>query len=223
MIARVVAAASLLFVAPATGQRGLIRTQGPEPVTWVIDKTHSELTFSLRHLIGRVSGTFSDWSGTIVADPKNLSSGSVDVSINTASITTNNEKRDNDLRTNEDLFAVARFPTMTFKSTRVEQNGDALKVYGNLTIRDVSKPVVLEGRVLGVLPASSQRRATMAFEASTTINRLDYGIKWNKAVETGGVLLGDDVTITMTIEAVQRPAAATAPTSPGAVPAAERH
>jgi polyisoprenoid-binding protein YceI len=93
---------------------------------------------------------------------------------------------------------------MTFKSTKVEQKGDDVKIHGNLTIRDVTKPIVLEGKLLGSLPAAKNRRATMAFEASTTINRLDYGVKWNRAVETGGVLLGDDVTIRMTIEAVQK-------------------
>lgn len=204
MIARLLVASSVLLIG---GLPRVARVTQPaaEPVTWVIDKTHSELTFSIRHLIGRVSGTFSDWSGTIVADPKNLSYGSVEVTINTASINTNNERRDNDLRTNEALFSVDRFPAMTFKSTKVEQKGDALKVYGTLTIRDVTKPVVLEGKLLGTLPATKGRRATIAFEASTTINRLDYGVKWNRAVETGGVLLGDDVTIRMTIEAVQKP------------------
>jgi polyisoprenoid-binding protein YceI len=211
MFARTLAAFALLFVSAGTRQPVPFAHQAADPLTWVIDKTHSELTFSIRHLIGRVSGTFTDWSGTIVADPKNLSQGSVDVTINTASVTTNNEKRDNDLRTNEALLSADKFPAMTFKSTKVEQKGDALKVYGNLTIRDVTKPVALEGRLLGLLPAAGSRRATMAFEASTTINRLDYGVRWNKAVETGGVLLGDDVTIRITIEAVQqRPAAAAA-------------
>jgi polyisoprenoid-binding protein YceI len=193
-VAALTAAAAVATPLPVTHPRA-------EPVTWVIDRGHSSITFTIRHLISKVSGTFGDWSGTIITDPKKLSGGSVEVVIKTASVNTNNEKRDHDLRTDSTLFAVEKFPEMRFRSTKVEQKGDDVKVYGDLTIRDVTKPVVLTGKLLGVLPAG-QRRATIAFEASTTINRLDYGVKWNRVVESGN-LLGDDVTINIQIEAVQ--------------------
>ncbi len=173
------------------------------PVTCQIDSSHSEDTFRVRHLVSRVRGGFNDFSGNIVADPANLGAGSVQVEIKTASIDTNNERRDTHLRS-ADFFDAATHPTITFRSTRVEANGRNLKVHGNLTMRGVTKPVVLEGQMLDVGGAAGKRR--IGFEASTTINRMDYGVTWNRAAEGGGAVLGDEVQITLNIEAVEQPA-----------------
>ncbi|HEV3049603.1 MAG TPA: YceI family protein [Longimicrobium sp.] len=174
---------------------------GAAPVQWRIDQSHSELTFRIRHLVSRVSGSFNSWSGTITADPASLAGGSVSVDIQTASIDTNNERRDTHLRS-ADFFDAENHPTITFRSTRVVAQGRELQVHGNLTIRGVTKPVVLEGRMLEVGGAAGRRR--IGFEAETRINRMDYGVSWNRAAEGGGLTLGDEVTISIAIEAVEQ-------------------
>ena len=188
-------------VAPASRAEAALSAA---PVRWQIDATHSELTFRIRHLVSRVNGSFNTWSGTIVADPASLGGGSVNVEIQTASIDTNNERRDTHLKS-ADFFDAAAHPTITFRSTRVETRGEDLRVHGNLTIRGVTRPVVLEGRMLEVAGAPGRRR--IGFEAETRINRMDYGVSWNRAAEGGGAVLGDEVTISIAVEAVEQPAA----------------
>ena len=196
-LASFVAAAALLptLVLPAPAKPAA-------PATFRIDPTHSELTFQIRHLVSRVRGTFTSWGGTIVADPDNWSAGSVEVTIQTATITTNNERRDADLRS-PNFFAADSFPTLTFKSSRVEASGTDVKVYGTLTMRGVSKPVVLAGHFLG-MTTTAQGKRRIGFEAETTINRLDYGVVWNRAVEGGGTLLGDEVKIEVVVAGVEQ-------------------
>jgi polyisoprenoid-binding protein YceI len=192
------AAAAPAHVAPPAD------TTAAAPVRWQIDASHSELSFRIRHLVSRVRGGFNTWSGTIVADPASLAGGSVSVDIQAASIDTNNERRDTHLRSG-DFFDAENHPTITFRSTRVVARGRELTVHGNLTIRGVTKPVVLEGRMLEVGGTAGRRR--IGFEAEGTINRMDYGVAWNRAAEGGGVVLGDEVTISIAIEAVEQPAA----------------
>jgi polyisoprenoid-binding protein YceI len=201
--------AGVAFVPPASAQTPQSQAapasdaRPVDPNVWRIDKSHSELTFQIRHFMGRVRGTFRDWSGAItVADPQQWENGSVDVAIQTASIFTDHERRDEDLRSGN-FFAADSFPVITFKSTRIERQGDAAKVHGNLTIRGVTRPVVLDGRFLGLstFPNNFER---VGFEATTTINRLDYGVSWNRLVEGAGMTLGDDVKIDITIEASRR-------------------
>jgi polyisoprenoid-binding protein YceI len=195
-----------LFLAPALLVGGGT-TPAPAPVaapvTWQIDASHSEVTFRVRHLVSRVRGGFNDFSGTIVADPANLSTGTVQVDIKTASIDTNNERRDTHLRS-ADFFDAATHPSITFRSTRVVSNGRSITVHGNLTMRGVTKPVVLEGQMLEVGGVAGKRR--IGFEASGTVNRMDYGVSWNRAAEGGGAVLGDEVQITLNIEAIEQPA-----------------
>jgi polyisoprenoid-binding protein YceI len=174
---------------------------GAAPVQWRIDQSHSELTFRIRHLVSRVNGSFNSWSGTITADPASLGGGSVSVDIQTASIDTNSERRDTHLRS-ADFFDAENHPTITFRSTRVVAQGRELQVHGNLTIRGVTRPVVLEGRMLEVGGAAGRRR--IGFEAETRIDRMDYGVSWNRAAEGGGLTLGDEVTISIAIEAVEQ-------------------
>ncbi|HEX2202947.1 MAG TPA: YceI family protein [Longimicrobium sp.] len=195
--------APVLLLGGTPGTPAAAPAPAAAPVTWRIDASHSELTFRIRHLVSRVNGTFNQWGGTIVADPASLAGGSVQVEIQTASIDTNHERRDTHLKS-ADFFDAAAHPTITFRSTRVEVSGEDLKVHGNLTIRGVTRPVVLEGRMLEVGGVAGKRR--IGFEAETTINRMDYGVAWNRAAEGGGVVLGDDVRISIAIEAVEQPA-----------------
>jgi polyisoprenoid-binding protein YceI len=175
----------------------------PAPVlaAYQIDAAHSELSFRIRHLLGRVSGGFGEWGGTIAIDSATPANSRVDVTIKTASIDTKNANRDQHLRSNE-FFAADSFPTITFRSTKVAVRGQALTVHGDLTIRGRTRPVVLTGEYAGAFRDAYGKQRT-AFTAATTINRLDYGVTWNKAVETGA-MLGDDVTIAIAIEAVRQ-------------------
>jgi polyisoprenoid-binding protein YceI len=171
------------------------------PGTYKIDVTHSELTFRVRHIVSRAYGTFRDWNGTIVADPAGWGSGSAVIEIRTASIDTRNEKRDTHLRS-PDFFDVEKFPLMTFKSTSAEVKGTAVTLKGDLTIKDVTRPIVLSGEFLGASGAEGPKQR-LGFHVSTTINRLDYGLKWNRAAEGGGLVLGDDVELDITVAAVR--------------------
>ncbi len=208
MLARVAAAISLampLVAPPAIGQQPA-RSDAARPIdpaVWRIDKSHSELTFQIRHFMGRVRGTFRDWGGTIVVDdPAKWETASVDVAIRTASIFTDHDKRDEDLRSG-DFLAADSFPVIAFKSTRIDRHGDEAKIHGALTIRGVTRPVVLEGRFLGLarFPNNVER---VGFEATTTINRMHYGVTWNRLVEGAGMTLGDDVKIEVTVQATRR-------------------
>jgi polyisoprenoid-binding protein YceI len=169
------------------------------PTVWTIDNTHSGVGFQIRHFVSKVRGKFKDVKGTITADETAWQNAVVDVEIATASISTDNDRRDGHLRS-PDFFAADSFPTIRFKSTRIERNGDDAKIHGDLTIRGVTKPVVLTGSLTGIMKSAQGDR--VGFEASTTINRLDYGVKWNRVAEAGN-MLGDDVKIEINIEAVR--------------------
>lgn len=192
--ALVLASLSVLAALPAE-----LEAQAPEGQrTWNIDVAHSEVTFRIRHFMSRVSGTFTDWSGFIMADPADWGSGSVTATINVASIDTRNDRRDADLRSAR-FFNVDSFPTITFVSTAVAQAGDSLTITGNLTMRGVTKEVVLKGAVLGVMPGERPRAG---FEVATTLNRLDYGVMYNRILEGGGTMLGDEVEVRINVEAL---------------------
>ncbi len=169
--------------------------------TWRIDASHSELTFRVRHLVSRVSGSFGEWSGSIVTEPNQFDQGSVQVAIKTASIHTGNTRRDEHLRS-DDFFDAAQHPEITFRSRRVEGNGQDIRVHGDLTMRGVTKPVVLEGKYLGATK-DGQGRERIGFEAETKINRHDFGVSWNNLVE-GSAVVGEEVTISMVVAAVRQ-------------------
>ncbi len=168
-----------------------------DPNAWRIDVGHSELSFTIRHFVSRVRGSFGQWNGTIIVDTTSMGRGAVDVTIQAASIDTQNENRDRDLRS-ANFFEVEKYPTITFRSTKVEGTANDLTVTGDLTIRGVTKPVVLKGKYLGhtVDNRGGQR---IGFEATTTINRLDYGVSWNRVAEGGGAMLGDEVKIDIVV------------------------
>jgi polyisoprenoid-binding protein YceI len=192
----------LLLAAVAATYAVSPSTAAAQAPTWQIDATHSELSFRIRHYLTRVRGTFGKWSGSVTADPKALNQGSVEVTIDAKSIDTNDERRDNHLRS-PDFFATDSFPTMAFKSSKVEVKGESIKVYGDLTMRGITKPVVLEGTYNGVAK-DAQGKERIGFEASTKINRLDHKVTWNRALEGGGAMLGDEVEISIQIEAVRQ-------------------
>jgi polyisoprenoid-binding protein YceI len=173
------------------------------PGTYKIDITHSELTFRVRHIVSKAHGTFKDWGGTITADPSALGSGtgSATIEIKTASIDTRNEKRDTHLRS-PDFFDVEKYPLMTFKSTSAEVKGTAVTLKGDLTIKDVTKPIVLTGEFLGASGAEGPKQR-LGFHVSGKIDRLDYGLTWNRAAEGGGLVLGDEVEMEITVAAVR--------------------
>lgn len=177
---------------------------------WQIDQSHSLIQFSVRHMmISKARGTFERFEGTVEADEHNPAGATVDVTIDVASINTKDANRDNHLRS-PDFFAVEQFPTMTFKSTRLELLDDEHgKLHGELTIRGVTNPVVLDVTYQG--QAQSPWGTTSAgFSATTRINRKDWGLTWNVGLETGGVLVGDEVTIDIELELVKvAPATAT--------------
>jgi polyisoprenoid-binding protein YceI len=168
-----------------------------------IDPNHSIVGFSIRHFFSRVQGRFKDFSGTIQFDDKNPASSSVDVTIQASSITTENDRRDGDLRS-PNFFSVDSFPTITFKSTKVTPAGEnAFKVDGDFTMHGVTKPVTLDVSFLGMGKVSMggrMGRTIAGFEGKTTLNRKDYGIIWNQTLDQGGTMLGDDVAIAITIE-----------------------
>ena len=175
---------------------------------WQIDPAHSSAQFAVRHMtLSTVRGAFSKVTGTMALDDKDISKSSVDVTIDVSTVDTREPGRDKDLRSDH-FFDVEHFPTMTFKSKKVEQIAPGkLKVTGDLTIRGTTKEVVLDvdGPTAPVKdPWGNQR---LAVTATTKINRQDYGVKWNAVMDNGGVVVGDDVNITIDVEMIQKKAA----------------
>ena len=168
--------------------------------TYAIDAAHSEATFQVRHLITKVRGRFPEFEGAITFAPDAAASSSVVFTIQTTSIDTNQAQRDEHLRA-ADFFDVAKFPLLTFTSMAVTARGDQqFDVIGELTIRDVTKTITLPVTYLGAAK-DPWGKDKVAFEAEITLNRKDYGLNWNAALETGGFLVGDDVKVSLSIQA----------------------
>lgn len=166
--------------------------------TWVLDSSHSEVGFSVRHMmISKVRGTFAGATATIVA-PENPLEATVVASVDVSTIDTKDEGRDQHLRS-ADFFDVENYPTIEFSSTGVRLDGDDFLVDGDLTIRDVTKPVTftLEFGGFGSDPWGNYKAGATA---KAVINREEFGLTWNAALETGGVLVGKDVTITLDLQ-----------------------
>ncbi|HEV8579626.1 MAG TPA: YceI family protein [Thermoanaerobaculia bacterium] len=171
--------------------------------TFTIDPSHSEVTFQIRHIVSQVRGRFNDFSGTVQMDPNNLPSSSVEFQIKANSIDTNAPDRDKHLRT-ADFFDVEKYPEITFKSKSIKPAGkDTYNVTGTLTMHGVSKEITLPVTVLGQAkdPWGNTRAG---FQTATTLDRKDYGIVWNKALDNGGALLGDDVKVEINLETVKK-------------------
>ena len=171
--------------------------------TWKLDPTHSEVTFTVKHLmISKVRGSFENFDVTIVtaADPHD---STIEATIDVASVNTKVEARDNHLRTS-DFFLVEEHPTMTFVSTKFDGEPDDFTVTGDLTLRGVTKSVVLKGEFGGIM-TDGYGQTKAGATATTKINRHDFGVSWNNALEGGGVTLGDDVTISLDLQVVLQP------------------
>ncbi len=177
-------------------------TQRTGKTTWKLDPVHSEVEFGVRHMmISTVKGAFKSVQGTVRIDEETYERSEVDVEIDAASIDTRDEKRDQHLRS-EDFFHVEEHPTLEFKSRKVEGDEQSFRIPGELTIRGVTRPVILEGELLGggVDPWGNDR---LAFRAETKVSRKDYGLTWNQTLEAGGVLVGDEVTIALEVQVVR--------------------
>ena len=181
---------------------------------WQIDGAHSSAQFSVTHLmISTVRGEFGTMSGTVEYDGKSVASIKADVSIDATSITTHNDKRDGHLKS-PDFFDVAKFPTLTFKSTKVVPGaGGAFQLVGDLTMHGVTKEVTLDVTAPSKIIKGMRGESRVAASATTKINRQDFGVKWNSTVDGGGVVVSDSVAISLDIEAMQPPASAPAPTA----------
>jgi polyisoprenoid-binding protein YceI len=170
--------------------------------SWKIDPAHSGIQFTVRHMVfSKVRGAFTRWSGELDFDPDQPSAARVSVRIDAASIDTREPKRDEHLRS-PDFFDVAAFPEIAFASTSVEKReGDRYRVSGDLTIHGVTRPIELDAEYLGagVDPWGGQR---IAFQARGAVHRKEFGLSWNQVLETGGVLVGDQIEIALDVQAV---------------------
>lgn len=180
-----------------------LHSKGEKKMKWNIDPAHSQVTFSVRHMmISNARGRFEKFNGSVEFDPNDLSSLRVDVAIDTASINTREEARDNHLRS-DDFFASDRYPTAMFRSTGavVEKRGN-VKLQGDLTIRETTRPVTLDVEFAGLVK-SPWGTTNAGFSASTKINRKDWGLTWNQVLEAGGLLVGDEVRLEIELELIK--------------------
>jgi polyisoprenoid-binding protein YceI len=166
---------------------------------WKLDKVHSSISFTVKHMIiSDVIGSFKDFSITLKSAKEDFSDAEVQSTIKVGSLSTDNAMRDNHLKS-DDFFNAERFPEISFKSTSFEKLGDnKFKITGDLTIRDVTKNVTFDAVLNGTI--KTDRGVLSAWKATTTINRFDYNLKWSKTLETGGLVVGQDVTITLNLE-----------------------
>lgn len=189
---------STLFLAAVTLTANACLAQ---VVDYKIDKAHSEADFTIRHMaISNVNGRFSNITGSVNYDPSDPTKSSVDATIDISTVDTGVAARDNHLKS-ADFFDVAKFPTMVFKSTSVSKDGSGLDVKGDLTLHGVTKPVTLKvdepsKEQLGMDGKSHAR----GFEATTTINRKDFGLNWNGTLKSGDAVLGDEIKISLSVE-----------------------
>lgn len=188
----IVALAALTFAAGAA----------QAATTYSADKAHTNVSFTVRHMMSQVRGSFSDFSMTIVKDDANPAGSSVDFKIQATSVTTANEMRDKHLRS-EDFFFVEKFPEITFKSTKIEKVSDTeYKATGSFTMRGVTKVLTLPVTYLGEMKGMDGK-SLVGFSVTTKLDRKEFGFNWNKALDNGGLLLSDEVTIEINIEAKQ--------------------
>lgn len=178
--------------------------------TYTIDKAHSDVSFTIRHFASKVHGRFADFEGSIQADTAKPEASSVVFTIKSTSIDTNNSNRDNDLRS-DGFFDAAKFPEISFKSSKIAATGkDTYAVTGTFTMHGVSKEITLPVTYLGTMkdPRGNERAS---FELNTKLNRKDFGINWNKALDNGSLMLSDEVEVTVDLETVKK-----APEAPAA-------
>jgi polyisoprenoid-binding protein YceI len=170
-----------------------------------VDPVHSQVGFKIRHLMGKTPGSFGEFSGTVTVDPENVASTlKVHGTVMTASIDTNNEKRDNHLRS-ADFFDAENHPEITFATKSVAEKNDKLVVVGDLTMHGVTKEVRLRGNFAGVMTNPFTGTPTIGLDLAGEVDRKEFGIVWNKTLDAGGLMLGDEVTIEVHLEATVPP------------------
>jgi polyisoprenoid-binding protein YceI len=173
------------------------------PLTYSIDKAHSNVAFQIRHYVTQVHGHFGEFSGSIVKDDENPANATVVFEIQTASIDTGNEKRDDDLR-GVDFFDTATYPALKFASNRIEKQPDgSYRVTGNLTMHGVTKALTLPVTFAGEM-SDGRGSFHAGFSTSITLNRKEFGITWNRVLDNGGAMLGDEVEVQIDLEAVRK-------------------
>jgi polyisoprenoid-binding protein YceI len=201
LVARMLATVMLAGAQGAAAQTIAGVTAPPAKDTkWVVDMVHSQVDFGIRHLVGRIRGTFTKWYAVLTTKDGDWKLGTVNVQVQTASLNTGNAYRDSDLRSDR-FFAVARFPRMTFQGTGFAATDSTVDVSGILTIKGHSKPVVLSGQYRGIAK-DGEGHERIAFEATGAVDRRDFGINWNENI-AGTDLVGNNVEITIAIEAVR--------------------
>ncbi|MBM2841459.1 MAG: YceI family protein [Bacteroidetes bacterium] len=173
---------------------------GAQTTAWKLDKAHSQAKFTVAHLvISEVTGFFRDFDITMVTNKDDFTDANIETIIKASSIETGNERRDNHLR-GDDFFDAVKFPEIKFKSTMIEKTGEsAYRITGDLTIRGVTKSVVLDTKHKGIL-TDVRGSLRSVFKATTTIDRFDFGVKWDRLIEGGGLVAGKDVDITLSME-----------------------
>ncbi len=169
--------------------------------TWAIDPAHSSIHFSVRHMmVSNVRGEFTQFSGAAILDHEDISRSSIQVTIDAASINTRDSQRDQHLRS-ADFLEVATYPTIEFRSTRIEATGEGqFRLTGDLAIRGVTRQVVLEAEADGVELKDPFGNIKRGASATTKLNRKDFGLQWNLALETGGIVVGDEVKVVIDLE-----------------------
>lgn len=174
-------------------------TQFQDPLTFTVDKSHSKVGFRVRHLgITNVNGSFDNYEANVSFDPTDLTTLKAEATISTMSVNTGIERRDNHLR-GDDFFNAESFPEMKFVSKAVRNlDGSTFELVGDLTIRDITKEVVLDAEFFGIGQMGDTKKA--GFEASVTINRFDYNLKWDRLTEAGGLVVSDNVKILLDLE-----------------------
>lgn len=172
-----------------------------EALRWRIDPTHSFVGFKVRHMgIASVTGEFKEYEADIVLDPDDVSTLNVAAVVRTASIDTDNDRRDNHLRS-DDFFNAEQYPDMRFESREVRLTGDdTFELVGDLTIRDRTHEIVLKGEFMGTVPSRGGQR--MAISAEGRLNRFDYGLKWDSLTEAGGLIVGEEVRLVLDVAAI---------------------
>lgn len=188
-------AAAMLFVAPIFSAQA---------ATYDLDIAHSDIGFSVTHMmVSQTKGRFGKATGVLELDEKDVTKSKIDVEINTLTIDTNNDDRDNHLRS-PDFFDAEKYPKITFKSKEVKKKGKGYSVVGDLSMHGVTKEVTLDVSKLTSAVKDPWGNERVGASASTVVNRKDFGLTWNKTLEAGGVAVGDDVTITLDVEFVKR-------------------
>lgn len=185
------------------GMAGLLLGAPARAAGYAADPAHSSVNFTVRHIFSKVNGQFKEFSGRFVFDEKSKAGGAVEFAVKVASIDTNEAKRDEHLR-GPDFFDAAKFPEAVFKSTAVSAaGGNRYKVSGDLTLRGVTRPVTFDSEFLGAGDTPWGKRIA-SFSSTATIRRKDFGMVWNKVLDSGALLIGDEVQLLVEVEGIKQ-------------------